>query len=127
MSRILEKLADQHEERIINVLYQLENDIINEVTRATKGQLVSQRLAIQLQPRLRTIIQNTFLNEADLIINEEYNKVAKEVVDVQSLNMNQREAERFFRRYKGFEVKQDFERLYEIRERKHQVESNNIF
>ena len=73
MSRILEKLADQHEERIINVLYTLENDIINEVTRATKGQLVSQRLAIQLQPRLRTIIQNTFLNEADLIINEEYN------------------------------------------------------
>ena len=81
MSRILEKLADQHEERIINVLYTLENDIINEVTRATKGQLVSQRLAIQLQPRLRTIIQNTFLNEADLIINEEYNKVAKEVLD----------------------------------------------
>ncbi len=81
MSRILEKLADQHEERIINVLYTLENDVINEVTRATKGQLVSQRLAIQLQPRLRTIIQNTFLNEADLIINEEYNKIAKEVLD----------------------------------------------
>ena len=62
MSRILEKLADQHEERIINVLYTLENDIINEVTRATKGQLVSQRLAIQLQPRLRTIIQNVSEN-----------------------------------------------------------------
>ena len=58
---------------------------------------------------------------------ELFNKVAKEVVDVQSLNMNQREAERFFRRYKGLEVKQDFERLYEIRERKHQVESNYIF
>ena len=58
---------------------------------------------------------------------ELFNKVAKEVVDVQSLNMNQREAERYFRRYKGFEDKQDFKRLYEIRERKHQVESNNIF
>ena len=34
MSRILEKLADQHEERIINVLYKLEEDIIKEV----KGQ-----------------------------------------------------------------------------------------
>ena len=34
MSRILEKLADQHEERIINVLYRLENDVINEVTEA---------------------------------------------------------------------------------------------
>jgi hypothetical protein len=58
---------------------------------------------------------------------ELFNKVAKEVVDVQSLNMNQREAERYFRRYKGFEDKQDFKRLYEIRERKHQVESNYIF
>ena len=28
MSRILEKLADQHEERIINVLYRLEDDVI---------------------------------------------------------------------------------------------------
>ena len=81
MSRILEKLADQHEERIINVLYTLENDIINEVTRATKRQLVSQRLAIQLQPRLRSIIESTFLNAADLLINDDYNKIAKEVLD----------------------------------------------
>ncbi len=81
MSKILEKLADQHEERIINVLYRLEDDIIKEVTKATKGQLVSQRLAIQLQPKLRTVIEATFLNEADLIINEEYNKIAKVVLD----------------------------------------------
>ena len=77
MSRILEKLADQHEERIINVLYKLEEDIIKEVNRATKGQLVSQRIAIQLQPKIRQAIENNFLNEADLIINEEYNKIAK--------------------------------------------------
>ena len=81
MSKILEKLADQHEERMINVLYRLEDDIIKEVTKATKGQLVSQRLAIQLQPKLRRIIEETFLNEADLIINEEYNKIAKVVLD----------------------------------------------
>jgi len=81
MSRILDKLADQHEERLINVLYQLEEDVVKEVTRATKGQLVSQRLAIQLQPRLRNIIESTFLEEADLIINEEYNKIAKVVLD----------------------------------------------
>lgn len=81
MSRILEKLADQHEERIINVLYKLEDDVVNEITRATKGNLVSQRLAIQLQPRLRTIIESTFLNEADLIINDDYNKIAKETLD----------------------------------------------
>ena len=81
MSRILEKLADQHEERMINVLYKLEDDVIKEVTKATKGELVSQRLAIQLQPRLRQIVEENFLGEADLIINEEYNKIAKEVLD----------------------------------------------
>ena len=58
MSRILDKLADEHEERIINVLYTLEQDVINEVTRATKGELVSQRLAIQLQPRIRNLIES---------------------------------------------------------------------
>ena len=81
MSKILDKLADQHEQRIISVLYTLETDIIKEVTRATKGELVSQRIAIQLQPRLRAVIQSTFLEEADLIINEEYNKIAKEVFE----------------------------------------------
>ena len=81
MSKILEKLADQHEERIINVLYKLEDDVIREVTRATSGALVSQRIAIQLQPKIRTIIEATFLNEADIIINEEYNKIAKVVLD----------------------------------------------
>jgi len=81
MSKILEKLADQHEERIINVLYKLEDDVIREVTKATSGSLVSQRIAIQLQPKIRTIIESTFLNEADLIINEEYNKIAKVVLD----------------------------------------------
>lgn len=81
MSRILEKLADQHEERMINVLYRLENDVVREVTRATSGTLVSQRIAIQLQPKIRTIIEATFLKEADLIINQEYNKIAKEVLD----------------------------------------------
>lgn len=81
MSRILEKLADQHEERIINVLYKLEEDVVKEVTRATKGQLVSQRLAIQLQPQIRKLVADNFLDEADIIINEEYNKIAKEVLN----------------------------------------------
>ena len=81
MSRILEKLADQHEERMINVLYKLEEYVVKEVTRATKGQLVSQRLAIQLRPKIKELVENNFLNEADLIINEEYNKIAKEVLD----------------------------------------------
>ena len=81
MSKILDKLADQHEQRIIDVLYRLEEDVIKEVTRATGGKLVSQRLAIQLQPAIRNLIETTFLDEADTIINEEYNKIAKEVLD----------------------------------------------
>jgi len=81
MSKILDKLADQHEQRIIDVLYRLEEDVIREVTRATGGKLVSQRLAIQLQPAIRNLIETTFLQEADTIINEEYNKIAKEVLD----------------------------------------------
>ena len=82
MSKILDKLADQHEERIINVLRTLEADVIREVTRATGGSIdVDTRIAIQLQPRLRNLIETTFLEEADLIINEEYNKIAKDVLD----------------------------------------------
>ena len=82
MSKILDQLADQHEERIINTLYRLEDDIIKQVTQATGGNLdVETRLAIQLQPQLRSTIESVFLEEADLIINEEYNKIAKEVLD----------------------------------------------
>ena len=79
MSKILDKLADQHEERIINVLYKLEEDVITAVRKTTGGKLVSTRLAIQLQPELRSIIESTFLEEADLLINSEYNLIAKEV------------------------------------------------
>ena len=81
MSKILDKLADQHEERILNVLVKLEEDVVKEVTRATAGKLVSQRLAIQLQPAIRNLVETIFLDEADAIINDEYNKIAKEVLD----------------------------------------------
>ena len=82
MSRILDKLADQHEERLINVLYTLENDIIDSVRKTTvAGTTLTTKLAIELQPQLRSIIENVFLEEADLIINEDYNKIAKEVLD----------------------------------------------
>ena len=82
MSRILDKLADQHEERLINVLYTLENDIIDSVRKTTvAGTTLTTKLAIELQPQLRSIIENVFLEEADLIVNEDYNKIAKEVLD----------------------------------------------
>jgi len=82
MSKILDKLADQHEERLINVLYTLENDIIDSVRKTTVGgTTLTTKLAIELQPQLRSIIENVFLEEADLIVNEDYNKIAKEVLD----------------------------------------------
>ena len=81
MSKILDKLADQHEERIVNVLYKLEDDVVDAVRKSTGGKLVSTRIAIQLQPQIRTLVENNFLNEADLLINEEYNLIAKEVLD----------------------------------------------
>ena len=83
MSKILDKLADQHEERLINTLYRLEDDVIRAVRQATGGSLdkTDIRLAIALQPQLRATIQNVFLNEADLLINDDYNKIAKEVLD----------------------------------------------
>ena len=81
MSKILDKLADQHEERILNVLVKLEEDVVKEVTRATGGKLVSQSLALPLQPAIRTLVETIFLDEADAIINDEYNKIAKEVLD----------------------------------------------
>ena len=39
MSKILDKLADQHEERLINTLYRLEDDVIRAVRQATGGSL----------------------------------------------------------------------------------------
>lgn len=83
MSKILDKLADQHEERLINTLYRLEDDVIRAVRQATGGSLDTTdiRLAIELQPELRQTIENVFLEEADLLINEDYNKIAKEVLD----------------------------------------------
>ena len=83
MSKILDKLADQHEERLINTLYRLEDDVIRAVRQATGGSLdkTDIRLAIALQPQLRATIENIFLNEADLLINDDYNKIAKDVLD----------------------------------------------
>ena len=83
MSKILDKLADQHEERLINTLYRLEDDVVSSIRQATGGSLdkTDIRLAIALQPQLRATIENIFLNEADLLINDDYNKIAKEVLD----------------------------------------------
>ena len=52
MSRILEKLADQHEERMINVLYKLEDDVI-------KGSYKSHKRAVSISKTSYTITAQT--------------------------------------------------------------------
>ena len=75
---ILSRLADTHEERIINTLKNLEDEIIADLTRLTDGGVkLNTQLAIQLRPNLKTLIQQNFLKEADGIVSE-YDEIVKE-------------------------------------------------
>jgi len=75
-TEILAKLADQHEERIVNVLYDLEDDIINSLQATSGGQKLTTQLAIQLRPNLKRLIEENYLKEADLLVRD-YDKVIK--------------------------------------------------
>ena len=75
-TEILAKLADQHEERIVNVLYDLEDDIINSLQATSGGQKLTTQLAIQLRPNLKRLIEENYLKEADLLVRD-YDKVVK--------------------------------------------------
>ena len=75
-TEILAKLADQHEQRIVNVLYDLEDDIINSLQAASGGQKLTTQLAIQLRPNLKRLIEENYLKEADLLVRD-YDKVIK--------------------------------------------------
>ena len=75
---ILSRLADTHEERIINTLKNLEDEIIADLTRLTDGGVkLNTQLAIQLRPNLKTLIEQNFLKEADGIVSE-YDEIVKE-------------------------------------------------
>ena len=58
---------------------------------------------------------------------ELFNKVAKEVVDVHDNLADMEEAKEFFYFKKRLESKDDFEKLYEIRQRKHDITTDSIF
>ena len=76
--QILSRLADTHEERIINTLKNLEDEIIADLTRLTDGGVkLNTRLAIELRPNLKTLIEQNFLKEADGIVSE-YDEIIKE-------------------------------------------------
>ena len=75
---ILSKLADSHEERIINTLKNLEDEIIADLTSITDGGAkLNTRLAMELRPNLKRLIEQNFLKEADSIVSE-YDEIVKE-------------------------------------------------
>ena len=75
---ILSRLADTHEERIINTLKNLEDEIISDLTRITEGGVkLNTQLAIELRPNLKSLIEKNFLKEADSIVSE-YDEIVKE-------------------------------------------------
>ena len=75
---ILSRLADTHEERIINTLKNLEDEIISDLTSLTDGGVkLNTQLAIKLRPNLKTLIEKNFLKEADSIVSE-YDEIVKE-------------------------------------------------
>tara|TARA_B110000285_G_scaffold128369_1_gene144628 strand:+ start:110 stop:1966 length:1857 start_codon:yes stop_codon:yes gene_type:complete len=90
-TEILSKLADQHEQRIVNVLYDLEDDIINSLQAASGGQKLTTQLAIQLRPNLKRLIEENYLKEGDLLIRD-YDKV---INNYQSFIKNVPIADRF--------------------------------
>ena len=80
----LNRLIDTHEERIIGVLKTLEDRIRADLTTKTKGGSVfNTQFAISYRPNIKTLIQGTYLKEADAIISEyddivrEYQKIVK--------------------------------------------------
>lgn len=80
----LNRLIDTHEERIIGVLKKLEDRIRADLTSNTKGGSVfNTQFAISYRPNIKTLIQGTYLKEADAIISEyddivrEYQKIVK--------------------------------------------------
>lgn len=80
----LNRLIDTHEERIIGVLKSLEDRIRSDLTTKTKGGSVfNTQFAISYRPNIKTLIQGTYLKEADAIISEyddivrEYQKIVK--------------------------------------------------
>ena len=74
----LNRLIDTHEERIIGVLKTLEDRIRADLTTKTKGGSVfNTQFAISYRPNIKTLIQGTYLKEADAIISE-YDDIVRE-------------------------------------------------
>ena len=77
---LLESLADNHEAQIKKTLENLEEEIISTISRATEGELISTRIAIELRKDIKRHIQETYLFEAETIIRE-YDKIVNEFLN----------------------------------------------
>jgi hypothetical protein len=74
----INRLIDTHEERIIGVLKTLEDRIRSELTLLTEGGAsFNTKFAIEYRPKIKALIESTFLKEADSIIRE-YDEIVKE-------------------------------------------------
>ena len=80
MSKIdfITRLTDQHEERIIATLKNLEDKIIAQLQKSLGGApTLTTQLAIELRPALKTLIEQTYLKEATLLVSE-YDEIVKQ-------------------------------------------------
>lgn len=72
------RLTDQHEERIIATLKNLEDKIIAQLQKSLGGALtLTTQLAIELRPALKTLIEQNYLKEATLLVSE-YDEIVKQ-------------------------------------------------
>lgn len=76
-AKIVEKLGDTHETRILNILTELEDRIAALVLSAplTDGKLSDLAWSLQARAQIEQIFRETFLTEADLLVRD-YDKVS---------------------------------------------------
>lgn len=76
-AKIVEKLGDTHETRILNILTELENRIAALVLSAplVEGNLSDLAWSLQARAQIEQIFRETFLTEADLLVRE-YDQVS---------------------------------------------------
>lgn len=82
-ARIVERLTDTHEQRLLNSLQQLEDRLADYATNAptTEGQLFDLAWSVQARPDIEQIFRETYLTEVDSIVRE-YATVLSSIEDM---------------------------------------------
>ena len=81
--KILNDLADNHERRLFETLEQLEQKVVNAVNELHKrqGKLFDTRLAIEIRPKLKQFIEETFSKTIDTNIRE-YDRAVSTILGI---------------------------------------------